>query len=892
MDKGKQINKKPSPLRRSKRSRSTASSKQSPVVDLFPSPGRKRQRKPSQKAEESRAGQDEKALKEFIRPKRKNHRKKQIADIESQSQSQSMDKSKDSSLDDLDMVCCLCHCTVDYSDMDQFNWPQEETDSDSDEGSSEELSVSSSDTASNGEEDTNADKKDHNKRVDGRNHQENKTHNHDTKKKSDSQLSETKASSFASREKESLTTQSLPNHDESSEESDFYGVKLPNSLHDPNNALLICDGAGCNRCFHQRCHFIPVLSVPRRNWYCLICEYKAKRIAAKKGKRGRTPKSSKIDAGEMFEGMKLQKTEAPTIADLDNIYRVVRRPTIPVTGTISAVFTAMNGAANARAASNTPLKMDQAMQEEIIAMEQRFEHHSAQLKAELIRKGSQHLVKTIDHNLSSIRLCQNSIRALIETNNRARKALIEKYNKIHQLPQELVQNVMRLARCKLKLREVMHTLQYVIRNKDDRSELLEWFMRAKSEGRFTPAKICQKDPPVPSMISLEIHKSDGIVKQAAIGIDIILLETKLFAGDPSRKEPRFDIKDYDADADDESEEEDPTNSIKCCICFSGHVEEEDDVIMCDGEHCFRALHMKCCAPHVTQKNLDEDTYGVWFCPYCVCFAKTLHYTQTEYEGFDIDEDASVKSWEKVEAVFPEAQTQIKAAEKWKLGKRNENSDKVLAEMLGIEIATVPSINDVVGEVNSNGGDDDDDDDDDESEFGSDAGSDGSSKSNASDDSGASVDWGVKKSEVSALSCSESESDGEEESMETDQLARKSKRLRKNNSQDYDNSDSSKQSPKDVGAMSKANIVRGKRSRAKVDYNSLNDSMFGPGKAIAVDDEEEYQFVMKKSRKRDSENDDSESENEIDNSHSDDSSNNGNEKKNVNQADKKYNVVNT
>ena len=950
---------KASPVRRSKRKRKRLTRQH---TDPSPSPSsagvrkNKRQRKLSIKAEEARGargkhtsnGEDEAALKELIRPKRKYRKKSkkekqeklEDKDVEKESQSpskstnQSQDQDQDSdaddSLDEHDMACCICRCTVDYSDMDQFNWPQEALDSDSDNEEESKLpskgghakdkehgdKVKDANHNSNADVDADPEKDIHNGKDGRENNQENKDHNDsfavavditNKEQKHNCQLSETKStkeSSIVSREKESLTTQSFQNNhqdSDSSEQSDFYGVKLPYDLHDPNNALLICDGDGCNRCFHQRCHFVPVLSVPRRDWFCLICQYKAKRIAATKGKgkRGRKSKSPIKLEIEIEEVRDVTKSEHLTVFEIENIYRVDTRSNadtfIGIGGSASAIST-MNGNENGNrnsAASpiasaspppttKTPPRKDEFAQEDaIIILEQRFEYHSAQLKAELTRKGSQQLVKTIDHNLSSIRLCQNSIRALIETNNRARKALIEKYNKTHQLPQELVQNVMRMARCKLKLREVMHTLQNVIRNKDDRRALSEWFTRAKTEGRFTPAKICQKNPPVPAVISLESTTctADGECNQnTEIGFDIHVLEGKLFAGDRMRTEPRFDITDYDADADEMSEEEDPTSKIKCSVCFSGEVEEDNDVIMCDGEHCFRAFHMKCCAPHVTQKMLDEDKYGVWFCPYCVCFAKTVHYAQTEYNGYEDDDGASTESWGKAEDVFPEAQAVIKAAEKWKLGKRNDDSDKILAEMLGIEIAKVPGANDAKeGGYNGNDGNDDDDDED-ESDFGSDAVSEGSAKSHASD-SISSVDWGVKKSELSALSCSESESDSDDDENENEEgskkgsFVRKSKRLKKcsDNQHETGNGNSAvsgsgqaqPQPPTDIGALDTANIVRGKRSRASVDYNSLNDSMFGKVKRSEIDDEEEYQFVMKRSSgKSDSESDNNDNDDDI------------------------------
>jgi hypothetical protein len=44
---------------------------------------------------------------------------------------------------------------------------------------------------------------------------------------------------------------------------------LPMALYDRHNALVYCDS--CNRLYHQKCHFVPLLVIPRSDWNCLIC---------------------------------------------------------------------------------------------------------------------------------------------------------------------------------------------------------------------------------------------------------------------------------------------------------------------------------------------------------------------------------------------------------------------------------------------------------------------------------------------------------------------------------------------------------------------------------------------------------------------------------------------
>lgn len=65
-------------------------------------------------------------------------------------------------------------------------------------------------------------------------------------------------------------------HEDSDEEEYFFRPSdpyLPVELYNPNNALVYCDS--CNRMYHQHCHFVPVLVVPRGRWHCLACQTKA-----------------------------------------------------------------------------------------------------------------------------------------------------------------------------------------------------------------------------------------------------------------------------------------------------------------------------------------------------------------------------------------------------------------------------------------------------------------------------------------------------------------------------------------------------------------------------------------------------------------------------------------
>jgi PHD-finger len=62
-------------------------------------------------------------------------------------------------------------------------------------------------------------------------------------------------------------------NDDADEDDYFYrrtDPYLPAELYDKSNALVYCDG--CDRLYHQKCHFVPVLSLPRGKWHCLVCQ--------------------------------------------------------------------------------------------------------------------------------------------------------------------------------------------------------------------------------------------------------------------------------------------------------------------------------------------------------------------------------------------------------------------------------------------------------------------------------------------------------------------------------------------------------------------------------------------------------------------------------------------
>ena len=637
-----------------------------------------------------------------------------------------------SSLDEKDIICCVCNCGVDFSEREAFQNHDE-----SDDNSSLKCIIAGTNANTNLQE--------------GKMAMENndKDTNHD--------------------KKESIPDKDNNNNDDDESSLPYDGVKLPKELYDRNNALIICDTPGCNRSYHQRCHFVPVFCLPRGKWHCLICQMKEKILKEKSSskKRKRKP-SKKISSKQNVDVDKLNEDEIYaalsnplTIAELDSLYPIPRDD--------------INALSDDKKQHDTD-KRQQKHSSPLVSLQERFEFQSASLKATILNTELKKRIKsTIDSALSNVRLEEHTIRGCTET-ERAKKSLMDNITRSKRIPQQLVQSVDRMAHSKMRIRALMLSMDCVIRNRDDRKELFDWFQKEKTANCTNNDKV-----------------------------DWDLLESKLFFGDERRKEPRFDIADYDGDIEDETDEEDPTQKIKCSVCFNGQVHPNNDVIMCDGKNCFRAFHMKCCNPIVTQKMLDDDEQGTWFCPYCCALANSIHYTQVEYfademdDGEEFREEASANSWDEAEDVFPEAVVEMSSAQLWKSGRRNDVSDKYLGSLLGVQLPNI--------DENDDSGSDDDSDHNfsmtDVEENGS--FSDSSSSSSISGDNDVQLEWEVDKDEIEALSCLSSQ-----ESLSSDDQGESTRRTRSSIK-------AKEESSKDIGTIDEKNIIHSKRNRTKVDY---------------------------------------------------------------------------
>jgi len=180
---------------------------------------------------------------------------------------------------------------------------------------------------------------------------------------------------------------------------------LPKHLYDAQNALVLCDS--CDRPYHQRCHFVPVISLPRGDWHCLLCSKQPQDTTTNNNKKKKPTKLS------------------PTTLD---VYPFP--PKHPDGNNILVNVTA----------------------------QQEWEFASRDLKALAWKREFARLQRALSLQLQNIRLAQDTIRSHTTTTSRKSHCMV-----IHPLKsQELCQSVHRLATCKLRIRQWLQSLEKVL----------------------------------------------------------------------------------------------------------------------------------------------------------------------------------------------------------------------------------------------------------------------------------------------------------------------------------------------------------------------------------------------------------------------------------------------
>ena len=613
--------------------------------------------------------------------------------------------------------------------------------------------------------------------------------------------------------------------------------------YDRNNALVYCDT--CDRLYHQKCHFVPLLVVPRGEFHCLICSIQ--REQQKKALQGKK-KPSKI------------KNRHGTI-----------EPKPVQSSTISEKF--LKRKITDKLFQSPPNISSKTI--DVKTLEKEWEVESAPAKARLWDLQFKQLRTFLKSQASNIRMANTTLATMTST-KRNRQHFLEISAKTgSKSSQELAQTLCKLTGAKFKIRQALLSLES-LRVSDESinfSDLYDWSQKhvqhadhvfpfgstfCKDRRRIVPrtrernqeSKECKvtkmhklkghydnADNIVPSEIT--ISDSSSNVCSRSNESSSLEVATKSSKGSPrsnrGEKKRTHMTKQKNPDntnsvENDEIDNDDDSgitlDDLKCSICMIGDATDENDVILCDGKDCHRAYHMKCVYPPVKQEDIENEDED-WFCPICSKSTEIMGEIHDLCVG-DENDESSTGSWDDVfEDVFPGSQWEYETSLKILKGKRNEDTQRLLAMFLGEDI-NKKKVQMPVGS--------DSEDENDYSLFDEDSfqerrrqeredESDGRSgeedsvcSSQATLQEMENVDYKVGKAELAALSdeeCSTSDSDDESENK-----IRRSRRLERKEEVGESNL-------LDCGAdFDEANIIEGKRKRKRVNYRKLNDMMFG------------------------------------------------------------------
>ncbi|EED90519.1 predicted protein [Thalassiosira pseudonana CCMP1335] len=567
--------------------------------------------------------------------------------------------------------------------------------------------------------------------------------------------------------------------DDESEKSEVPPFQLPRRLYDPGNSLILCDGPAhatrrkssggqykCNRAYHQLCHFIPVFSVPRGAWRCLVCRYRDEKFLEQNNK-GRSNEDSLSDEE------------------------------------LTAIFRCVAAKSPEEATSAVDANEEPTDQIDIASVEQRFEYMSAPLKAKILHSELTTRAKSlINTSLSTIRTAEHSIRAFTET-NKARKALTERMESSLGLPQELIQCFMRIAQSKMRVRELIFGVEKAIKNRqlhgnltsaqegdngaewiDIVSELKQWYLTQ------------QPNDTNKTLFHLLFPEKGGLTRR--------------------RLEPRTDESKEEAESASNSSGISLDN-LRCVCCFKGTASNENDLLLCDGMGCYRAFHMCCVEPKLTLEDVEDEDES-WFCPLCTAHATLVHHAQKESLGDEFHINPPPEEWEVATDVFPEAELEVRVAQKLKDGELDDECNDFLTETLGIVCAFSRQA------AQFEYSDAADEEEDDDFQFGGKGSSDDSDSFDGdSDEEKQLMCEAIGKDELDALSACSSANNSD--SSGTGKKRQRRSR-RKRSSMPGDTSDDEQSKSGDIGQLDTSNILFGKRRTTKVDYRKLNDAMFG------------------------------------------------------------------
>lgn len=574
------------------------------------------------------------------------------------------------------------------------------------------------------------------------------------------------------------------------EDEDYYfGLDDPyldgDRLYDRNNALVYCDT--CNRLYHQKCHFVPLLVVPRGEFHCLICTIQQQQ--QKLAKKSPSKKHKAMEEPTIPEQFLKRKVT-------DHLFQ---SPPNPSTETL-----------------------------DVKALQREWEVASGHAKAKLWNLQFKQLRTFLKSQASNIRMANTTLATMTSTKRNRQHFLQTKAGT--KSSQELAQTLCKLTGAKFKIREALLSLESMrVKNESiDFAGLNAWSQKHPEHATHVfpfGSDHCTKERRI--VPRTRERKQDSKKDENVIPTEITLGgdSSKASAPKTASRSKKGEKKSKDNGKEDDDDSGITLDDLQCAVCMIGDATDENDVLLCDGKDCHRAFHMKCVYPHVKQEDIENEDED-WFCPICSQSTELMGEIHRLCEGDD-DDGASIDSWDDVyEDVFPGSQWEFETAQKILKGKRNEDTQRLLTMFLGEDIHKK--------KVQMPVGSDSEDEEDyslfdensfqerrrqekDEQSFGDSVASSEATLQDYDD-----IDYRVKKTELDALSEEDaSESDSDEDSDDdSENRVRRSRRLEKKEEEDEPN-------PLGIGAdFDEANILDGKRNRKRVNYRKLNDMMFG------------------------------------------------------------------
>jgi PHD-finger len=721
------------------------------------------------------------------------------------------------------------------------------------------------------------------------------------------------------------------NHDDSKQQ-------LALSLYNPHNGLLQCDS--CHRRYHYQCHFVPIFSLPaqqqqqqqqqQKRWECLVCtsqrELQAVAAAASCAKSRpyhhttsattsscRNSSSSKpndddsvlFQWNDLFQSPPVSASVAEQEAAWESHPTVIDLKARTLSSSLSSLVKAIAAALSRHGRSTATLETLTANARNRQHFLQRGRSRGAAIAANAAANAS---------HTSNVPQKQGS--STVQNGSGVRESM----------SQELMQCLVARVTAQRTLRHLaLFALQHVQRSAVPRSAW-DALMRHCQQQTSQTMAATNKNTLFPfgcntfarrwTPVTPEYDIQTKTEATAFIPFEIDVSKSTASKG---KKPPKTLARDQ---VDDENDDGISLDELKCCVCLKGECSDENDLLLCDGNGCFRAYHMECLHPHVSPETAAEDhADDDWFCPLCETLADVLYQIQVgtvggeEWEerrlarhqqqsnaAEETDVGDSLASWTDADQVFHDAEWAYQTVQQMRQGVHTADSQRLLSQVLGMEPSTPEhkrppqnTVNRLHPTVNAADNEPEDDDNVDEDghfdmysyqeerriereerrkETGEDDDSVSTHSSQVTLVELSSVELNVGKDELAALTDVEEDESDEDEKPPVRQSRRLRTRHPRNAGQPLGNGPNDENA--DLGRMDVTNIVAGKRKRKTVDYQLLNQAMFGEVGAAALetlDDGDDFVFDgNNKAAFHSDEDGDSDDEENEDNDSEEDSSN--------------------